>query len=134
MLPREILQTCIAAPMEAGTQIYGAFRPLDACRQDVWRKRVNRENIRQAIFGGDAPGLSIADACIVDRRVERTEFVDLIGDATRLSNARQIADNDCLRSGHGGPRFLSALFVPSVKDYPVSLLDQQLSRHPAKAV
>jgi hypothetical protein len=38
----------------------------------------------------DAPGLAISDPRIVYHRVEGTEFVDLIGDATRLSNARQI--------------------------------------------
>ena len=61
VLPRKILQSCITAPVKAGTQVDEALGSLDQRGQDVRCERVDGEHMRQAVFGRDAPGLPIAD-------------------------------------------------------------------------
>ena len=52
--------------------------------QDVRCERVDGEHMRQAIFGGDALGLPITDARIVNDSVERAELIHLVGHAASL--------------------------------------------------
>jgi hypothetical protein len=46
----------------------------------------------------------------------------LVGHAAGLRDAREIADKDSFRSGHGNQRFLAALFVTGMQNRAVPLL------------
>src|SRR4051795_4679385 len=120
----QILQSGIPALVQLGTQIPQPLRPLNACRQDVGCKCVDSEDMRQTIFSSDSPGLSIPDTGVVNHGVEGTELVHLIGNATRLGNACQIADDHCLRTRHACHYLPSPLFRASMQDYSVSLLNE----------
>ena len=47
---------------------------------------------------------------------------------------RQIADDDALRSRHGGKRFFAPLLATGVQDHAVPLFDKELGRHLAEAI
>jgi hypothetical protein len=80
--------------------------------------------MRKAVFGRKAPGLPISDTRIVNYRIEPAEPIDLIGHAAGLGNAPQIADDNGLRSGYGGQRFLPAPLVAGVQDHAMPLFDE----------
>ncbi len=130
----QILQAGIAALVQAGTQIDQSLWPPNQCGQDIRRERVDGEYLGQAVFGHDAPRLPVADACIVDHRIEGAERVDLFRDFAGLSDTRQIADDDRLRLRNGGQRFLTPRLVAGVQNCAVALLDQELCGHAAESV
>jgi len=134
VLPCEILQACIAALVEAGTQVDKALRLLNQRGQDVRCELIDGKYLRQTVFGRDAPGLPVSDSCIVNHCIEGAECLDLFGHVAGLSDARQIAGDDCLRSQNGGKRFASSLLVTGMQNYAVPLLDQELCGHAAKPV
>jgi len=120
--------------VKAGTQVDEARGSLDQRGQDVRCERVDGENMRQAIFGRDAPGLPIADGRIVNDPVEGAEPVHLIGHAPSLGDDREITDDHGLRTRHGGERLLASPLVARVQNYPLSLLDEELSGHSAEPI
>ena len=73
--------------------------------------------------------------------IEGAECLDLFGHVAGLSDARQIAGDDCLRSQNGGKRFASSLLVTGMQNYAVPLPSRRCGRaakptertHPAAA-
>jgi hypothetical protein len=51
-----------------------------------------------------------------------------------LSNTREIANDDCIRSGNSGQRFPSSLLLARVQNYFMPLLNEELGSHSAKPV
>ena len=100
--------------MQAGTQVNETLRSLNQRGQDIGCECVDGKNMRQAVFGRDAPRFLVSDARIVDHRIEGAARIDLFGHFPRLSDACQIADHNCLGSGNRGKRFASALLIASV--------------------
>jgi hypothetical protein len=70
----------------------------------------------------------------VDDGIEGTKRIDLFGHVAGLSNTREIANDDCIRSGNSGQRFPSSLLVASVQNYFMPLLNEELGSHSAKPV
>jgi len=120
--------------MKAGTQIDETLGLVNERGQDIGSERIDREDMRQAVFGRDAARFPVADTCIVNHCIEGTECVNLFGHVAGLSDAGQIAGYDSFRSGHGGHRFPSPLLVTSVQNYAVPLLDEELCRHSAEPI
>ena len=89
MFPRKIFQTGITPLVKAGTQVDEAPGSLDQRRQNIRCERIDSENMRQAIFGRDAPGLPIADGRIVNDSVEEAEPIHLLGHAASLRDAER---------------------------------------------
>jgi len=55
--------------------------------------------MRETVFSRNAPWFPISDAGVVTYSVKGAEPVDLIGHAPSLTDARQIADDNCLGAG-----------------------------------
>src|ERR1700679_1758134 len=77
---------------------------------------------------------SVADGSIVDDGVERAERIDLLCDLSSLNNFAEVADYDCLRLRDVLLCLVGAGVASCVQDDPVTLLNQQLRRHPAEAI
>ncbi len=134
VFPSQVLQACITASVEAGTQVHETLRSVNQRSQDVRSERVHGKDMRQAVFGLDAARLSIPDPGIVDHCVERAEGVDLLRDVAGLPDAREISDDDCFRLRNGLERFLAPLPVACVQNNGMPLLDQELSGHPPETI
>src|SRR5262249_43142809 len=106
----------------------------DQCGQDVRCQRVDGEQMRQPVFGRDAPGFLIPHGRIVNYPIEGAEPIDLIGHAPSLGDTRQIADDNRLRSGDGGQRFLSPPPVAGVQNDLVALPDEELGGHSTEPI
>ncbi len=61
-------------------------------------------------------------------RVEAAETVDLLGERSRLCEAREIADGDGLAAREAAPRVLGSRRAPRVQDDRMPHLDQELAR------
>src|ERR1700761_7625730 len=90
--------------------------------------------MRETIFRLDSLRLLVADGSIVDDGVERAERIDLLCDLSSLGNRAEIADNDCLRLWGVPLCLVCAGLASGVQDDAVTLLNQQLRCHPAKAI
>jgi hypothetical protein len=119
--------------VHAGAQVHEALRPLDERRQDVEGQDVDGEDVRQAVLRLDSR-LLIADRGIVNDRVEAAEAIDLIGQASRLRDAGEIADHDGFRGREAAPRIVGSRGVPGVEHDPVPRLEQQPAGHEAQSV
>ena len=92
------MQVGFGAAVHAGTEIDQPLRPFDQGGQQIGRKRVDGEDMGKAVGGRDPP-LAIADARVVDHRVEAAELVDLFGDAAGPGDGREVADHDIFYFG-----------------------------------
>jgi hypothetical protein len=63
---------------------------------------------------------------IVNDGIEITELVDLLGDGSRLRDARQVADDDVLSAGDLFPGLVRARGAAGVQHDLVSFFDQKL--------
>jgi hypothetical protein len=90
--------------------------------------------MRETVFSRNTLLLPIADAGVVDNRVESAKAVDLLGHVAGLRNTRQIADDHALRFRHGGKSLCAALLAARMKDYAVPLFDKELGRHLAETI
>ena len=93
-------------------------------REDAGNSRLRLHPARRAV----------ADACIVDYRVEATELVDLVGNGPRPGNGRQVAGNGCPGAGRRRDRVATSTLIPPVYDDLMALLDQEPGRHETEAV
>src|SRR5580698_3852164 len=82
--PRQVVQTRVSDLMQDRTQIHQPFWPRDQRCQDVGGNRIHSENMRQAVFSDNALWLAVADAGVVDDRIEGSELIDLIGHVSCL--------------------------------------------------
>jgi hypothetical protein len=90
--------------------------------------------MREAIHRRDTLRFPISNRGVVNHGIHRSEAVDLIGHTPGFGNGHQIADDYRLRSGSSRHCVPSSLPVPSVQNYIVALLDQQLCGHSAEPI
>src|SRR5580765_3715710 len=120
--------------MEPRTEIDEALRAANEGGQDVGRERIDGEDMREAVLGGDAAWLLVSDGGVVNDCIAGAECIDLPGDAFRLRDAGEVADHDGFGTGNSGQGFVRALLVAGVQHGAVSLLDKKLRGHSAQAV
>ena len=80
--------------VRAGADIDQSTRAIDQRRQNVGREHINREDAGNSRLRLHPRRRAIADACIVDYRVEATELVDLVGNGPRPGDGREVP-GDC---------------------------------------
>jgi hypothetical protein len=120
--------------VHAAAQVDEPVRTLDKRREQVRGEHVDGQHIGMAIDGGDLAILAVADAGVVDDRVEAAERVDLVGDRPGLSRATEVADS---RIGHAGrrvPQVSRAADVTRVPDDLVPLAQEQRHGGQAQAI
>src|ERR1700723_20480 len=132
--PCQVLKCRITVLVKHGAEINESLGLRDQGCQDVGSNRIDRQHMRETIFGLDSLRLLVADGSIVDDGVERAERIDLLCDLSSLSNCAEVADYDCLRLRYVPLGLLCAGLASGVQDNPVTLLNQQLRCHPAEAV
>ena len=76
--------------MHARTKIDEPVWPLEQRGERISGvEHIDGEDVRRAARRVDAPGLAIADAGVVDHRIEAAQRIDLVGDAPGLLNFGQ---------------------------------------------
>jgi hypothetical protein len=90
--------------------------------------------MREPILGCNPARLPISDGGIVNYGVEASERIHLRGDLAGLRDARQIADYNALGPLNRSHGLLAALFITSVQNDTVSLLNQKARCHLPKAI
>jgi hypothetical protein len=75
--------------------------------------------------------LAVADAGVVDYRIEGSELIDLIGNVSCLSNAGEVPDHYFLCVGKFSLSLIRPLLVSSMQYNTVALLNQELRGHEA---
>jgi hypothetical protein len=78
--------------------------------------------------------LAIADAGIVDYRVEATELVHLVGNASCTCDRREVPGDHPLGAGRIRESVAASYLVAAMQYDFMAVLDQQSGRHQAEAV
>jgi hypothetical protein len=120
--------------MHARTKIDEPVWPLDQGGENIGSQHIDGEDVRRAARRVDASGLAIADAGVVDHRIEAAQRIDLVGDAPGLLNHGHVSKDrvrgarSCVQGG------LGACAIAAMQDHLVTLLDQNRGRHQSKTV
>ena len=101
--------------------------------KNVGGKHIDSENARNPRFNLD-PSLTIADAGIVNYRIEAAKRVDLLGDGRRSVDCREITADDRDSAGRSREAIATSSRVPSVQYDPMAPLDQQSGRHQTETI
>jgi hypothetical protein len=70
----------------------------------------------------------------VNEGVNASELIYLLGHSASLGDAREIAEEHAVCSGHGGQSLLTSRRVPSMQHDTISLFDEELSGLAAESV
>ncbi|HEY6472850.1 MAG TPA: hypothetical protein VIY26_08165 [Acidimicrobiales bacterium] len=132
--PLEVRKIRIAASVHSRTQVHEPIRPGHEGGHEVRRQHVDGEDVRQAVDGLDAPGLSVPDAGVVDDRVVPAKDVGLLGDLSHARNARQIADDHGPRSRELAAGVVGPCVVAGMQRDFVGALDEEAGCHEAEAI
>ena len=132
--PLRVVQVRAAAGVHAGTEIDQPAGPAHQRGQHVRRQHVDRPKLAQAVLGLDAVRLAVADANIVDHRVEASAPVCLIGDVAHGGNGRKIAGENGRGLRQRGSGCVGPRRVAGMQGDRVALFGQQAPRHQAEPV
>src|SRR5437660_5024871 len=123
LLPEQVLQARSAALVQTGTEIDQTRWFLNKRCEDVGSQRIDREYMRQAVFGRNAARLLVPDRSVMNDSIELSQRVHLFGDLPRLVDTCQIADDNGFCSGNRGHCLPSSRLVAGMQSYRVPLLD-----------
>ncbi len=90
--------------------------------------------MRQAIHRFDALRLAIADARVMNDRIEAAKRIRLLRDIARFSDARQIAGHDRFRLRQRAARIVGARSIARVKHDRMTLFGKQLRGHQTESI
>ncbi len=110
-----------------------SLRSFDQGGEDIGRKRVDGEDMRQAV-AGDVMVFAKADTGVVDNAIERTERVDLRGDLLGGCDRGEIADDDGFGLGQGLLRVRRARVVARMQDDLMVLIGKIPANHQTKTI
>jgi hypothetical protein len=88
--------------------------------------------MRQAI-GSEAMPFTVANCRIVDYGIEATQRIDLGGNILRPGDSLNVANHDRFGFRQFSPRMLSTGGVAGMQDNLVTLADESIRSHEAKA-
>jgi Transposase IS116/IS110/IS902 family len=97
-------------------------------------QHIDREHVAEPVGGRYLAGLAVADAGVVDYRVEPAGVVGLPRHRPHLVDAGQVARQHPSGAGRGGPGIGHPHLVPGVQHDLVPLADEQLRGNQAEPV
>jgi hypothetical protein len=118
----QIAEVGVASTVHARAQIDQAAGRGDERGEQVGREHVDGEHVLEPVRGG-VQVLAIADAGVVDNRVQGPRGVCLFGDRTGLGDAREVAYEHAQRLGHGLGRLGRPLLAARVQQHLMTRLD-----------
>jgi hypothetical protein len=130
----QVVQAGIAAAVHPRAEEDQPARARDQRGEQVRGQDVDREDVAQAVWGGYPPRLPVADARVVDDRVERARGPGLPGQLGCLADDGQVAHEHSRRARRARLGVAGPGLAARVQDDLVALADQQARGHLAEPV